>query len=215
MKQAWKTPGKRIRRRSFTLLEILIAFSVIATIAGVLVHGIVKSVRVTQLQTAKQRIEQMLLHAYRFATVSGHVGDVIVEKTEEGEWEGHLNLWEIDARGLSILAKKCSPIGHLSSINSLSINDRSVHSATFRFFGGHGLSAVYARDENEREMSVADFQFEPCTMTHREQQLTISVRSATQAGPVESISCEPFLRSVPRYRPFPDEILQTVTAPQP
>ena len=195
------------RRQCFTLVEVLVAFSVIAIAAGALLFGISKSVRSTQLATSKQRIERMLLQAFRFSAVSGHVGDVVIEKKEEGGWEGSLNLWEIDSKGLGILARKCSAIGSLGGIESVSLNDRDVHSLTFRFFGGHGLSAIYAYDQYGGDCSPMNFR-STSQSTHIEQELEISLRPTVNPTPKETISLTPYLLSIPRHLPFPNEYLQ-------
>ena len=178
-----------------------------AVVAGSLFLGISRSLRSTQLATSKQRLERMMLQAFRFSAVSGHVGDVVLEQKEGGVWEGYLNLWEFDARGLRLLAQNCVPIGSLRGIESIALNDREVHAVRFRFFGGHGLSAVYAHDQFGREMPATELRFAQAP-AQVEQELDMTLRSSPNSSSCEKISLKPYLLSTPHHRPFPDEYLQ-------
>jgi prepilin-type N-terminal cleavage/methylation domain-containing protein len=195
------------RKYAFTIIEVLVALALMAIVASGLVLGVTRSLRATQLKTSKERIERMFLQAFRFAAVSGHVGDVVIRREEDGAFEGYVNLWEIDSRRLSILAQKCVSIGRLSGIESISLNNCSVYRATFRFFGGHGLSTVYAYDQYKHELLPSDFGFSPENITHKKRELEMTLRPTKDPTPSEKISLQPYLLSIPHYLPFPDECL--------
>lgn len=198
------------RRYCFTLIETLVAFSLLAIVLGAVVLGITRSVRATQLQTSKERLDRMLLQAFRFSSISGHVGDVVLCLSEDGngEWEGYVNLWEMDARTLSLLAQQCKAIGHLPGITTLQLNGRKVHKAIFRFFGGHGLSAVYAFDEYGSELTPSDFGFSSEVFTHSQRELEITLQP-TRESTGETLSLKKYILSTPHYLQFPDEYLST------
>ena len=185
--------------------------SLMAVVAGTLVLGITRSLRSTHLKTSKEHIERMLLQAFRFAAVSGHVGDVVITQSEDGTWNGYINLWEIDSRTLRILGRTCTSIGQLAGIDGVCLNGCSVHKATFRFFGSHGLSTVYAKDQHDRELDTSDFGFSPENITHKERELEISLLPTKNPNPSEKISLKSYLLSIVHYPSFPNEYL---SAPQ-
>ena len=196
-----------MKRHSFTLIEVLVAIALMAIVAGGIVLGIKRSVQATHVKTSKERIERMLLQAFRFAAVSGHVADVVIVQKEEGEFEGYINLWETDSKNLSILAQNCKSIGALPGIQSVGLNDRPINKVIFRFFGGHGLSIVHAYDSSERELAPGEFGFLPETAGQKKIELEISLRTTENQDPSAKISLHPYLLSIPRHLPFPDEYL--------
>ena len=204
-----KSSGHCCQRRGFTLIEVVVAFALMAIIASVVGLGVARSVRASQLTTSKERIERMLLQAFRFAAVSGHVSDVVIRQGEDGGFEGYLNLWEMNSKNLSTWAQSSVPIGHLSGIESINLNNCSVNKVIFRFFGGHGLSTVYAYDQFQRELAPSDFGFSPENITHRKRELEMILRPTPNENPSEKISLQPYLSSVAHYLPFPDEYLTT------
>jgi hypothetical protein len=199
--------NRRCRKHCFTIIELLVALSLMAVIAGGLVLGVTRSVRATQLKTSKERIERMFLQAFRFAAVSGHVGEVVIRREEDGAFEGYINLWEIGSRNITILAQRCVSIGRLSGIESISLNGCPVHRATFRFFGGYGLSTVCAYDQYQRELVPSDFGFSPENLTHKKRELEVVLRHTQNSDNGEKISLHPYLLSIPDHLSFPDEYL--------
>ena len=195
------------RRHSFTIIEVLVALTLMAIIAGVVVLGVKRSLRTTQMKTSKERIERMLLQAFRFSAVSGHVGDVVIQRDATGAFEGYVNLWEKDSVKLCLLAQQNASIGGLAGIESLCLNGYAVEAATFRFFGGHGLTLVRAYDQFRRELSPSDFGFLPENITHRKRELEITLQPTKNPTPSEKISLDQYLLSVPHYIPIPDEYL--------
>ena len=195
------------QKHSFTVIELLIAIILISVIGGVFVLGVQRSLRATQLKTSKERIDRMLLQAFRFASVSGHVGDVVIRRDEHGSFEGYMNLWELEATSLCLLAQKCEPIGHLSGVYSLYLNDKSVHKVIFRFFGGHGLSTIYANDEIDQEIDPARFGFSQERNLHKKPELDVTIQSTNGKTPSETISLDTYLLDIPHHLSFPDEYL--------
>lgn len=195
------------QKHGFTIVEVLVAIILMSVVGGVLVLGVQRSLRATHLKTSKERIERMLLQAFRFASVSGHVGDVVIRREEDGTFEGYINLWEVEATSLCLLAQKCESIGHLSGIHTMCLNDKFVHKAIFRFFGGHGLSTVYAYDTSDREVDPASFGFSQEKTSHKNKELEITIQSTQDRNPSEKISLDTYLLSIPHHLSFPDEYL--------
>jgi prepilin-type N-terminal cleavage/methylation domain-containing protein len=196
-----------MKRHSFTLIEVLVAIALMAIVASGIALGINRSVQASHAKTSKERIERMLLQSFRFAAVSGHVADVVIVQKEGENFEGYINLWETDSKNLSILAQNCKSIGALSGIQSIDLNDRSINKAVFRFFGCHGLCAVHAYDGSERELAPAEFGFSPEAAGQKNTDLEIRLRTKENQDPFAKISLQPYLLSVPRHLPFPDEYL--------
>lgn len=198
---------RRWRKAAFTVIEVLVAVSLMAIVAGAVALGVQRSVRAAHLKTSKERIERLMLQAFRFSAVSGHVGDVVIFRAKDGTYQGHVNFWEADTGQVSLLTRSCESIGSLSGISSLSLNGCTVHKAVFRFFGGHGLSTVYAYDQYDRALAPSDFGFSSEETTHRKRELEMILFPTKNPTSGEKISLDPYLLSLPHSLPFPNEYL--------
>ena len=194
-------------RRSFSLIEVVVALLILGVAAGALLFGIDRSIRAVRFQSSKERLERLFLQAFRFSSISGHVSDVIISKNPDG-WVGELALWGESASSLPILVRNCESIGKLSGIHSILLNGCEVNSVSFRFFGSHGLVAVCAYDRFERELAPEDFRFARDS-AHAEPELVLSLYPTPNPAPVESLSLKSYFLTAPHYPPFPNEYTQT------
>ena len=195
-------------RRSLTLIEVVLAFLVLAITAGALLLGLNRSIQAVRTQSSKERLERLFLQAFRFASISGHVSDVIISKESDG-WVGSLTLWDDNSTNIHLLARNCEAIGQLGGIYSILLNDCEIQSASFRFFGGHGLTNVCAHDQFGREMAPADFRFVRDAYSTAEPELILSIHATANSPLVETISLKPYFMTAPRHPPFPNEYIQT------
>lgn len=194
-------------RRSFTLIEVIVAISLLAVIAGVLVWGVGRSVGAMRTQSSKNRLENLFLQAFRFSSISGHACDVIICQYREG-WRGSLSLWENSASNIHLLNRSGTSIGQLGGVQRILLNDCEVQSATFRFFGGHGLTLIYAQDQFGREIPPAAFRFVRDSNSPVEPELVLSMYPSNNPTPVETISLKPYCMTVPRHPQFPNDYTQ-------
>ena len=194
-------------RRSFSLIEVVVALSILAITAGVLLFGLGRSIRAIQTQTSRERLERLFLQAFRFSSVSGHVSDVIISKGPDG-WVGELALWGQDSSNTHILARTCESIGQLSGIHSMFLNDCEIESASFRFFGSHGLLTVCAYDRYERELSSTDIRFSRDSGSSTPE-LVLTICPTPNPTSAEAISLKSYFMTTPQHPPFPNEYTQT------
>jgi type II secretory pathway pseudopilin PulG len=195
-------------RRSFTLIEIVVAFSVLAIAAGALIFGLNRSIRAVKTQCSKERLERLFLQAFRFSSISGHVSDVLISKEPEG-WVASLTLWENTSKEVHKLAQKSKNMGQLGGIHSILINDCEVQSASFRFFGGHGLLTVCANDQFDKELSSVDLRFLRDAHSNIEPELIVSIHPTPDSTHVETISLKPYFMTTPSHPTFPSEYTQS------
>lgn len=194
-------------RRSFTLIEVVVAFSILAMTMGALLFGLSRSIQAVRTQSSKERLERLFLQAFRFSSISGHVSDVIISKNSDG-WAGSLTLWDNNATNIHLLARHCESIGQLGGIHSILLNDCEIQSATFRFFGGHGLTSVCAVDQYGRELPPADFRFVRDAYSNAEPELILSIHPTQNSTLVETVSLKTYFMTAPRHPPFPNEYTQ-------
>jgi prepilin-type N-terminal cleavage/methylation domain-containing protein len=198
-----------VTRRSFSLIEVVVALSILAVTAGALLFGLGRSIRAIQTQTSRERLDRLFLQAFRFSSVSGHVSDVIISKGPDG-WVGELALWGQDSSNTLTLARTCESIGQLSGIHSVFLNDCEITSASFRFFGSHGLITVCAYDRYERELSPADIRFSrDGGSSTPEPELVLTICPAANPTSVEAISLKSYCMTAPQHPPFPNDYIQT------
>ena len=196
-------------RRSFSLIELIVAVLILALAASGLFLGLHRSIRTVRIQSSKERLEQLFMQAFRFSSISGHVSDVIISKRPDG-WIGELTLWGKDSSDITLLARNCEAISRLPGVLSAALNGREISGASFRFFGSHGLVAVCAFDQYGEGLSEEEVRFFRDVAASRvEPELVLTLFPTPNPTPVEELSLKAYFITALYHPPFPNELIQT------
>ena len=196
-------------RRSFSLIEVIVAVLILTVAAGGLFLGLGRSIRIVRIQSSKERLERLFSQAFRLSSISGHVSDVIISKGSDG-WVGELTLWGKDSSDITALARNCEAIGRLPGVHSAALNGKEISGASFRFFGSHGLIAVCAFDQYGGEFSEEDIRFfRDIAASHAEPELILTLFPTPSPSPAETLSLEAYFMTTLHHPQFPNELTQT------